>query len=68
MAKRKHAQQGRERTVVIFRGGKLGYYSRDRTEGGASPIYSTVEKLAAARVARRELGAGGQRAKWAGPF
>jgi hypothetical protein len=68
MSKRHHAKQTRERIVVIFRGGKLGYYSRDRVEGGASPIYATQERLVAARRARTALADAGQKAKWEGPF
>jgi hypothetical protein len=55
MAKRKRRSTlVRTRTVVVYREGKVGYYSRDRVEGGISPIYSTEAILAAARATRGE--------------
>jgi hypothetical protein len=37
MAKRKRRILARTRTVVVYRDGVVGYYSRDRVEGGISP-------------------------------
>ena len=62
MARRKTRVMARERTVVVYRDGKIGYYSRDRVEGGISPIYSTNAVLTAARQER--AGTEGTRRKW----
>ena len=62
MAKRKTRVIARQRTVVVYRDGKVGYYSRDRVEGGVSPIYSTEANLSVARAAR--AGADGARGRW----
>jgi hypothetical protein len=65
MAKRKQRRLGRTRTVVVFRDGVVGYYSRDRIAGGISPIYATEALLAAARVTKAEQTANGTKARWA---
>jgi hypothetical protein len=62
MAKRKVRAIDRLRTVTIYRDGKIGYYSRDRLEGGISPIYTTDAQLAQARVTR--AGSDGNRGRW----
>lgn len=64
MAKRKKRTLARTRTVVVYRAGIVGYYSRDRVAGGISPIYSTEAILAAARTARAEAGASGTSRRW----
>jgi hypothetical protein len=64
MAKRKKRTLARTRTVVVYRNGVLGYYARDRVEGGISPTYSTEAILSAARVARAQATASGARARW----
>ena len=67
MARRKRHPLARTRTVVVYRAGVVGYYSRDRLEGGISPIYSTEANLAAARSARAEATASGTSRRWAAP-
>jgi hypothetical protein len=62
MAKRKVRAIDRLRTVTVYRDGKIGYYSRDRLEGGISPTYATDAQLATARVTR--AGSDGTRGKW----
>jgi hypothetical protein len=64
MAKRKKRTLARTRTVVVYRNGVVGYYSRDRVEGGISPIYSTQANLEAARSARAEATASGASRRW----
>jgi hypothetical protein len=64
MPKRKKRTLARTRTVVVYREGVVGYYSRDRVAGGISPIYSTEAILAAARVARAEATANGGSRRW----
>jgi hypothetical protein len=64
MAKRKKHAVTRTRTVVVYREGVIGYYSRDRIEGGISPIYSTAAYLADARTARAEATAAGTSRRW----
>lgn len=64
MAKRKKRTLARTRTVVVYRAGIVGYYSRDRVAGGISPIYSTEAILAAARTARAEAAASGASRRW----
>ena len=64
MAKRKKRTLARTRTVVVYRAGIVGYYSRDRVAGGISPIYSTEAILAAARTARAEAEASGTSRRW----
>ena len=64
MAKRKKRTLARTRTVVVYRDGVVGYYSRDRVEGGISPIYATQAMLAAARIARTEATASGAARRW----
>ena len=54
MAQRKQRKIARQRTVVIYREGTIGYYSRDRVEGGMSPTYSSNAILAAARQTRTD--------------
>lgn len=68
MAKRKKRTLARTRTVVVYRNGVVGYYSRDRVAGGISPIYSTQAILAAARSARTEAAATGATRRWAAAF
>jgi len=68
MAKRKKRTLARTRTVVVYRDGVVGYYSRDRVEGGISPIYSTEAILAAARAARVEATVSGTSRRWAAAF
>jgi len=65
MARRKKRTLTRTRTVVVYRDGVIGYYSRDRVAGGISPTYSTEAILAAARAARAEPTATGATARWA---
>ena len=65
MAKRKKRTLARTRTVVVYRDGAVGYYSRDRVAGGISPIYATEAILAAARSAREEATARGATRRWA---
>jgi hypothetical protein len=65
MAKRKKRTLARTRTVVVYRDGVVGYYSRDRVGGGISPIYPTEAILAAARIARAETTASGTTRQWA---
>lgn len=62
MAKRKVRAIDRLRTVTVYRDGKVGYYSRDRLEGGISPMYSSDAQLTAARATR--AGTDGNRGKW----
>ena len=64
MARRKGNTLARTRTVVVYREGVVGYYSRDRVAGGSSPIYSTEANLAAARNARAEATANGTSRRW----
>ena len=64
MARRKRRKMARTRTVVVYRDGVLGYYSRDRVEGGMSPIYSTEAILAAARADHAEGVASGTKRRW----
>ncbi|MCU1277154.1 MAG: hypothetical protein JWM53_700 [bacterium] len=64
MAQRKKRTAARTRTVVVYRDGVVGYYSRDRVAGGISPIYRTEAILAAARTARAEATATGATARW----
>ncbi len=64
MAQRKKRTLARTRTVVVYRDGQVGYYSRDRVSGGVSPIYATEATLAAARIARAEETATGARRRW----
>ena len=64
MARRKRSRLARTRTVVVYRGGVVGYYSRDRLSGGISPIYSTEANLDAARSARVEATANGTSRRW----
>jgi hypothetical protein len=64
MAKRKRHTLARTRTIVIYRDGVVGYYSRDRVGGGISPIYPTEAILATARVARSEGTAAGVTRRW----
>jgi len=54
----------RTRTVVVYRDGVVGYYSRDRVEGGVSPIYSTEAILGAARADHAEGVASGTKKRW----
>ena len=54
----------RTRTVVVYRDGVVGYYSRDRVEGGISPIYKTEAILAAARADHAEGVASGTPRRW----
>jgi len=68
MARRKKRTLARTRTVVVYRDGVIGYYSRDRVAGGISPTYSTEAILAAARAARAEATASGTTARWAAAF
>jgi hypothetical protein len=65
MARRKKSAVARTRTVVVYRDGVIGYYSRDRIEGGISPIYSTPANLTEARTARAEATAAGTSRRWA---
>jgi hypothetical protein len=65
MARRKKHAVTRTRTVVVYRQGVIGYYSRDRIEGGISPIYSTAAYLAEARAARAEATTAGTSRRWA---
>ena len=65
MAKRKKRTLARTRTVVVYRDGVVGYYSRDRVAGGVSPVYATEALLAAARSARAEAAASGATRRWA---
>lgn len=64
MASRKKSRLARTRTVVVYRDGVVGYYSRNRLTGGISPIYSTEANLAAARNARAEAAANGTSRRW----
>jgi hypothetical protein len=64
MAKRKKRTLTRTRTVVVYRDGVVGYYSRDRVEGGISPIYTSEAILAAARADHAEGAASGTRRRW----
>ncbi len=64
MARRKRSTLARTRTVVVYREGVVGYYSRDRVAGGISPVYSTAANLAAARDARAEATANGTSRRW----
>jgi hypothetical protein len=64
MARRKKSTLARTRTVVVYRDGVVGYYSRDRVAGGISPIYSTEANLEAARSARAEATANGTSRRW----
>ena len=64
MKRRKKQSVDRTRTVVVYRDGVVGYYSRDRLGGGISPIYSSEAILAAARAARAEATAGGASRRW----
>jgi hypothetical protein len=68
VARRKKRILARMRTVVVYRNGVVGYYSRDRVAGGISPTYSTEAILAAARAARAEATATGAIRRWAAPF
>lgn len=54
MAQRKLRKLARHRTVVVYRDGKIGYYSRDRIGGGMSPTYSSDAILVAARQTRSD--------------
>jgi hypothetical protein len=65
MAKRKKRTLTRTRTVVVYRDGVVGYYSRDRVGGGISPVYATEAILAAARISRGEATATGATRRWA---
>ena len=56
MARRKKRTLARTRTVVVYRDGVVGYYSRDRVEGGISPTYTTPAILEAARADHAEGG------------
>lgn len=64
MATRKKRILARTRTVVVYRNGVVGYYSRDRVSGGISPIYSTEAILAAARREREEAATTGAPKRW----
>jgi hypothetical protein len=64
MAKRKNRTLARTRTVVVYRDGVVGYYSRDRVEGGCSPTYTTEANLAAARADHAEGVASGTKRRW----
>jgi len=64
MPSRKRRIIARTRTVVVYRNGVVGYYSRDRVEGGMSPIYPTEALLVAARDARTEATASGAKCRW----
>lgn len=64
MAKRKKRTLARTRTVVVYRAGVVGYYSRDRVAGGISPVYSSEAILATARAARAEAAASGTSRRW----
>jgi hypothetical protein len=64
MARRKKSALARTRTVVVYREGVVGYYSRDRVGGGSSPVYSSEANLAAARSARAEATANGTSRRW----
>lgn len=64
MAQRKKRTLARTRTVVVYRAGVVGYYSRDRVAGGISPIYTTEAILGAARAARAEAAASGASRRW----
>lgn len=68
MARRRKRSLARTRTVVIYRNGVIGYYSRDRIEGGISPIYSTEAILAVARSARADATVSGASRRWAAAF
>ena len=65
MARRKKHTLARTRTVVVYRDGVVGYYSRDRVGGGISPVYRTEAILEAARIARSEATATGGSRQWA---
>jgi hypothetical protein len=65
MAKRKKRTLARTRTVVVYREGVVGYYSRDRVEGGISPIYATEALLASARADHAQGAASGTKRRWA---
>ncbi|MDB4968975.1 MAG: hypothetical protein JWN44_4664 [Myxococcales bacterium] len=62
MARRKTGPMTRLRTVVVYQDGKVGYYSRDRIEGGISPVYSSDANLVAARIVR--AGTDGSKGHW----
>ncbi len=64
MARRRKRSLARTRTVVVYRDGVVGYYSRDRVAGGMSPIYSTEANLAAARTARSAAATSGASSRW----
>jgi hypothetical protein len=64
MPSRKRRIIARSRTVVVYRNGVVGYYSRDRVEGGMSPIYPTEALLVAERNARTEATASGAKRRW----
>jgi hypothetical protein len=64
MKRRKKQGVDRTRTVVVYRDGVVGYYSRDRVGGGTSPVYSSEAILAAARAARAEATTTGASRRW----
>lgn len=68
MAKRKNRKMARVRTVTVYSAGKVGYYSRDRVEGGASPTYSTLATLEDARRVRGDADAAGSHVRWPAPL
>ena len=65
MAQRKKRTLARTRTVVMYRNGVVGYYSRDRVSGGISPVYASEAILAAARADRAAGAASGTTRRWA---
>jgi hypothetical protein len=64
MKRRKKQGAERTRTVVVYRDGVVGYYSRDRAGGGTSPVYSSEAILAAARAARAAATTSGASRRW----